>query len=79
MKKFYACLLGNWVCLNDDPECRIGDEKKFPSEWFEENAPVYAPFQRETEDSYYELDYVKIRYLGKTYRINPVFLQVVYE
>ena len=23
MKKIYACLVGEWVCLNDDPECKM--------------------------------------------------------
>ena len=23
MKKIYACLIGNWVCLNDDPTCKM--------------------------------------------------------
>lgn len=25
MTKVYACLLGDWVCLNDDPDCKIGN------------------------------------------------------
>ncbi len=28
MKKVYACLLGEWVCLNDDPDCTIGVIRK---------------------------------------------------
>lgn len=27
MKKIYACLVGEWVCLNDDPECKMGKLK----------------------------------------------------
>ncbi len=23
MKNIYACLVGEWVCLNDDPDCRF--------------------------------------------------------
>lgn len=79
MKKVYACLTGNWVCLNDDPECLMGHLRVPPSQWYEENAEIYAPSKREQEDSYYGLNYVHIAYLGKDYRINPVFIQIVSE
>lgn len=81
MTKIYACLLGKWVCLNDDPECKFCDYGKSPSVWWEENAPVYAPINRDNklEDSFYGLDYVNIFYNGKTYRINPMFIQIVHE
>lgn len=26
MTKIYACLIGNWVCLNDDPKCKMGTD-----------------------------------------------------
>ncbi len=80
MKKVYACLLGNWVCLNDDPGCRI-DDRNGANLWWEEGAPVYAPTVRDKEyaDSFYGLDYVNLHYHGKDYRINPVFIQVVTE
>lgn len=29
---------------------------KIPSQWYEENAEIWAPFQREKEDTYYQLD-----------------------
>ena len=78
MEKVYACLLGDWVCLNDDPECRISD-RDGAYLWWEERAPVYAPIARskEYEDSFYGLDYVNIVYKGMGYRINPVFIQIV--
>ena len=79
MKKIYACLLGEWVCLNDDPECKFLGEGLSPSAWFEENAPIYSPRIRNQENSFYDLDYVNIFYKGKTYRINPVFIQIVHE
>lgn len=81
MKKVYANLIGNWVCLNDDPDCVMGVNRVTPSVWYEENAVVYAPTQRDSEhnDSYYSLDYVHISYLGKDYRINPIFIQIVEE
>lgn len=77
--KVYACLAGNWVCLNDDPNAKISDWHKTPYLWWEEGAPVYAPSVRdkESEDSFYSLDYVNLHYKGKDYRINPIFIQIV--
>ena len=34
MEKVYACLLGKWVCLNDDPNCKIGNNGASPSSWW---------------------------------------------
>lgn len=81
MKKVYACLIGNWVCLNDDPDCVISDNHQKPYYWWEEGAPVWAPISREKdiEHSFYGLDYVNIYYKGKSYRINPIFIQIVTE
>lgn len=79
MQKIFACLTGNWVCLNDDPNCVMGDNRTSPSIWYEENAEIFAPFNREVENSYYHLDYVNISYRGKDYRINPIFIQIVSE
>lgn len=79
MKKVYACLTGNWVCLNDDPNCVMGSNRVSPSLWFEESAIVYAPFKRDDEHTYCQLDYVQIFYCNKDYRINPVFIQIVSE
>lgn len=79
MAKVYACLLGEWVCLNDDPGCLIGEQLKRPDIWWEESAEIYAPTTRETENSLYGLDYVKIQYKQKSYRINPTFIQIVSE
>ncbi len=79
MKKVYACLTGNWVCLNDDPECLMGINRVKPSLWFEEGSVVYAPHNRETENSYCGLNYVHIFYHNKDYRINPIFIQIVEE
>nr|DAZ62226.1 MAG TPA: hypothetical protein [Caudoviricetes sp.] len=83
MTKIYACLTGEWVCLNDDPNCSISDYNKNPYTWWKENAPIYAPKQRmessEIENSFYGLDYVNIEYKGKNYRINPIFIQIVTE
>ena len=79
MTKVYACLTGSWVCLNDDPGCTIGEYGQKPHLWWEENAPVFAPATRTTENSMYGLDYVQIHYQDKTYRISPVFIQIVNE
>lgn len=79
MKKVYACLTGNWVCLNDDENCVMGIHRAKPYQWYEENAEIFAPFNRETEDTYYQLDYINIFYRGKDYRINPIFIQIVSE
>lgn len=46
MTKIYACLAGNWVCLNDDPNCTISEWNKNPYYWWKEGAPLYAPIQK---------------------------------
>lgn len=33
MTKIYACLIGDWVCLNDDPDCKIGPNQVNPLIW----------------------------------------------
>lgn len=79
-KQIYACLLGNWVCLNDDEGCTIGDNNKSPSLWWEENAPIWYPIERNNDNlnnSFYDMPYVNIYYKGNKYRINPMFLQIV--
>lgn len=73
--KIHACLLGDWVCLNDDPDCVIGGERKSPYIWFEENAEVWSPNNKK-EHSYTQLDYVELIYKGESYRINPIFIQI---
>ena len=79
MKNVYACLAGNWVCLNDDPDCVMGTYQVKPSQWYEENAEIYSPHKRDEENTYYQLDYVHIFYRNKDYRINPIFIQIVSE
>ena len=79
MNKVYACLLGNWVCLNDDPECTVGENGQSPYLWWKENAPIYAPvhMDNKVENSFYGLNYVNIYYKGDKYRINPFFIQIL--
>ncbi len=79
MKKIYACLIGNWVCLNDDPDCKIGSRRTDPYIWWEENAEIWSPLEKKEEHTMYQLDYVDIFYQNKRYRINPIFIQIVDE
>lgn len=92
MTKIYACLLGNWVCLNDDPNCKIANYGQSPSLWWEEGAPIYttelstvnkdiqsSDLTPNTSDSFYYQNYVNVVYLGKRYRINPIHIQIVEE
>lgn len=81
MTKIYACLAGDWVCLNDDPSCTISEWHKKPFFWWKEGAPVFAPTQRpkDVENSFYGLDYIHIFYKEKDWRINPIFVQIVTE
>lgn len=79
MTKIYACLAGSWVCLNDDPDCRIGENLQAPLIWWEESAPVYAPGNSSEKqlNSLYGLEYVHIFYNGNDWRINPIYIQIV--
>lgn len=81
MTKIYACLLGDWVCLNDDPSCTISDYHKTPFCWWEEGAPIISPIVKSesVEHSFYGLDYVHVYYQKKRYRIHPSFIQIVDE
>ncbi len=79
MTKVYACLMGNWVCLNDDPDCKIGENRVSPSQWWEEGAQIWNPAKPEKEHTLYQTPYTKIIYKGMGYRINPMFLQIVTE
>ena len=75
MTKVYACLLGNWICLNDDPKCCISDYGKSPYLWWEEGAPIFTTDLAEDQepsdeipskyDSFYYQNYVNVFYLGK--------------
>lgn len=79
MKKIYACLIGHWVCLNEDPQCSIGSNQDSPADWWENGADVWYPAKIKEENSLYQAPYVNIQYKGKNYRINPMFIQVVTE
>lgn len=79
MKEVWACLIGNWVCLNDDPNCVMGIHRSSPSMWYEEGAEIWAPNKKDSEHTYYESDFIHIYYKGQSYRINPIFIQIVGE
>ncbi|AWP28752.1 hypothetical protein [Paenibacillus sp. Cedars] len=73
----HACLCGDWVNLNDDPDCKIGNHRSSPTVWWEENAEIWSPFKKDSENTMYQLDYVNIHYKGTDYRIHPIFIQIV--
>ncbi|GIO42528.1 hypothetical protein [Paenibacillus apis] len=73
----HACLLGNWVNLGDDPQCTVGNHGSSPSKWWEENAEIWSPTEKEQDHTLYQLDYVHVYYKGVDYRINPIFIQIV--
>lgn len=77
--KIYACLAGDWVCLTDEPNCKIGEDAKTPYLWWEEGSKLWSPIERpkQYEHTYSGIDYVHIRYKGNDWRINPIFLQIV--
>lgn len=77
MVKIYACLTGNWVCLNDDPNCKMGKNFSSPDMWWEENADLYAPIHRKNANSMYDFPYLELIYNGHSYRISPYHIQIV--
>lgn len=79
MTKVYACLIGNWVCLNDDPDCLMGTNQLPPDQWYNDEPKLWAPFQRKSEHTFHQLDFVWIYYKGKEYKINPIFIQIVLQ
>ncbi|WCM71316.1 hypothetical protein LZD60_08050 [Clostridium perfringens] len=46
MKNIYACLIGNWVNLCDDPNCKMGPNHASPQIWWEENAEIWSPLKK---------------------------------
>ena len=81
MKQVYACILGQWVNLHDDPNCIMVVHNESPKDWILNSCDVYAPKEKDREEfnHYKYLDYILISYKGKTYRINPIFIQVIEE
>ncbi|CZQ71740.1 TPA: hypothetical protein ACN4VK_000611 [Staphylococcus aureus] len=77
MEQVHACLLGEWVNLHDDENCKMGPRMISPSIWWEENAELWSPIQKLEADTMYQQDYIMINYKGKSYRIHPIFIQIV--
>ena len=82
MTKIYACLCGEWCCLDNDPDCVMGIHKQKPYYWYEEGAEIACKASNDktvpsNKNSYCNMEYVYIHYRGKDYRINPIFIQVV--
>ncbi len=69
----YACLLGNWINLSNDPNCKIGERHLTPNQWL---AEIWSLEPKEEKDS---SEYIWIRYKSIDYRINPAFIQIVVE
>lgn len=70
MKRYYACLAGNWIDITDDGTV----ENQNPYIFFEEQLTYKeGSFVAEC----FKYDYINIQYQGKNYRINPVFIQIV--
>lgn len=78
MTNVYACLLGQWVNLCEDENCKMGVHMVAPQIWYEENAPIWSSNNKE-EHTFYQLEHIYIYYKGKDYRINPIFIQIVSE
>lgn len=72
MKKYYACLLGNWTDITD---CTVEDHQP-ASLYFRENLD-YIDDSKTAKC--FEYDYINIQYNNKNYRINPAFIQIVTE
>lgn len=73
MKRYYACLLGNWVDITD---AGTVEDHQSPSTYFEDRLR-YAAGSKSADCFAY--DYLNIQYNGKNYRIHPSMLQVVSE
>lgn len=77
MEYVYANLLGQWTCLNDDNSCKMGVHMVSPSQWWEENAKMWAPLTRQEADTLYQFPYIEIEYEGIGYRVAPSHIQIV--
>lgn len=78
--KIYACLIGNWVCLNDDDNCVMGDNFEDPITWYKNGGDIQRYKSKNIkEHTIAYTDKVKIHFKGKDYFINPIFLQFVVE
>lgn len=77
LKYVYANLIGTWVNLSEDENCVMGGHRAKPFIWWEENAEIFSPLNRQEADTMYNQDHVQIFYKGKSYRIHPMHIQIV--
>ncbi len=77
MKKFYACLAGNWVCLNDNPKSMIVSDLQTTLLKFDEGVPKYDKLFRHLLLEAKSNIYIYVYYKGARYKISPVFIQIV--
>ncbi|KIN30892.1 hypothetical protein B4069_2965 [Bacillus subtilis] len=47
-----------------------------PTVWWEEDAKIWSPNNKEQEHTMYQQDYVYINYKNADYRIHPMFIQI---
>ncbi|RLV09627.1 hypothetical protein [Streptococcus iniae] len=78
MTEIHACLLGKWVNLSEDENCKMGPHMASPNMWWEENAELYSPIVKDEANTMYQQDYIYINYFGTDYRIHPIFIQIVH-
>lgn len=72
MKRYFACLAGDWIDITEAGTV----ENQAPSVFFEEQL-IYKDGSKTAEC--FKYDYINIQFSGKNYRINPVFVQIVTE
>ncbi len=70
MKRYYACLLGNWVDITDCATVEGQNTNTYFKEMltYESGSKVAKCF---------EYDYINIQYESKNYRIHPSMIQIV--
>ncbi|GEK88919.1 hypothetical protein SAMN04488100_10560 [Alkalibacterium putridalgicola] len=73
----YANIVGTWVDLTEDDSCVMGPHFTSPYIWWEENAEIYSPIRKEQEHTFYNQDYVHVRYKNIDYRLQPCHIQIV--
>ncbi|WP_242326982.1 hypothetical protein [Lactococcus lactis] len=54
----------------------MGPHMVSPSQWWEENAEMWAPIEREEKDTLYQFPYIQLSYKGNEYRIAPSHIQI---
>lgn len=73
MKRYYACLLGEWVDITDTGTVANNQN---PATYFEEN----LTYEKDSNVAKcFEFGYINVQYNGKNYRIDPSCIQIVTE